>query len=184
LWISTDTLAAALAERGFFTEAIQTQEQAIAHLKKVDPDMRELDRHVELDQHLKSLRRHQPWRDEAITIFNVKLFNTNSRLDPLGPYTDSFVQDAIRFIAFETDLDKKSEGKGLLGIRYIRPNGTWFRNNSSPIGLTTEIEIAPGRRSLKWGWGNAERSIFTSGKYRLEFYWGVEKLATKSFDVR
>ena len=53
-----DTLAAAYAESGLFEDALATQEQAIAAALDEDEDVRR-----ELEQHLLSYQKQQPWRE-------------------------------------------------------------------------------------------------------------------------
>ena len=53
-----DTLAAASAESGLFEDALATQEQAIAAALDEDEDVRR-----ELEQHLLSYQKQQPWRE-------------------------------------------------------------------------------------------------------------------------
>jgi tetratricopeptide (TPR) repeat protein len=60
-----DTLAAAYAEVGKFEHAITTQEKAIAQLKKEGAAKKLIDEFIE---HLKSYRKHKPWREKPKTM--------------------------------------------------------------------------------------------------------------------
>ena len=53
-----DTLAAAYAESGLFEDALVAQEQAIAAALDEDEDVRQ-----ELEQHLLSYQKQEPWRE-------------------------------------------------------------------------------------------------------------------------
>jgi tetratricopeptide (TPR) repeat protein len=64
----TDTLAAAYAESGEFQDAIKTEEEAIAKLKKEEGNTKDI---AEFEKHLASYKSGKPWRDRKEAFLKI-----------------------------------------------------------------------------------------------------------------
>ena len=122
---------------------------------------------------------------KPISILDIKLYNADKRLNPIGAFAESFRQPDIRFLAFHVKLRNNAARRGQLGVKYIRPDGTVNRNQStSPPGLSFSIDIDPKKGTYKRGWGTERGGTFPRGKHYVQFWWNDKKVGEKAFHVK
>ncbi|MGH9841733.1 MAG: hypothetical protein ACREEM_23515 [Blastocatellia bacterium] len=123
-----------------------------------------------------------------VTLTEIALRNENGQ-EAIGGFDDSFPADDIRYIRFHITLQNNFTGlekaAGKLGVKYVAPDGILLRNPStSPPGFTFEREIEiEDLLKINQGWGQADRSVYSTGEHRVEFWWAGRKIGEKSFVV-
>ena len=124
-------------------------------------------------------------RLKPISILDIKLYNADKRLNPIGAFAETFRKPDIRFLAFHVKLRNNAARKGQLGVKYIRPDGTVNRNQStSPPGLSFSMEIDPKTGAYDRGWGTERGGTFARGRHYIQFWWNDKKVGEKAFFVK
>lgn len=129
---------------------------------------------------------------EPLTVMGIELRN----IDADGSYiskdfTTSFSQKDVRYIQFYLTLRNNIYGvkdiTGSLDVKYIDPKGDLKHTKDSPSGYTLSkaftLPSDAKTKLIEHGWGGRGKSIFSPGKWRIEFWWEGRKLAETEFYV-
>jgi hypothetical protein len=74
--------------------------------------------------------------------------------------------------------------EGNLCIKYIKPDGTLWRNSSGPEGCTVIKSFSlTDQVELSGKWGRKDRSVYRGGVYTIEFWLAGIKIAEYDFYV-
>src|SRR5262249_39203474 len=123
-----------------------------------------------------------------LIITNIKLRNENKDGKAIGNYTTSFSFSDVRYISWYVTLQNSFEGikplSGKLGVKYIRPDGTFDQGSSVPKGFSQMKDIyLVGSNEETAGRGNESGGSYVIGTHRIEFWWEGKKVGETSFFV-
>ncbi|MDR3357202.1 MAG: hypothetical protein LBO04_08485 [Spirochaetaceae bacterium] len=107
-------------------------------------------------------------------IESIKVGNSNSGW--LNQPGERLTASNIRYLSPSISISSKTGGTMTFYIKLFTPSGVLFRNeNVSPIGYTYSdtVNLNQGYNENVFfsGWGNAERSSYSQGKWRVEIWY-------------
>lgn len=120
----------------------------------------------------------------------VKFANTSQYGEIITPYGDTLYASSLRYLKPEIyfNTKQKSAHSITLMCKLIKPDGSLSQNSSSPKGYTYALDIyipKHGRNLSRKGkgWGNSDKSVYTSGTYRYEIWHEGKKIYDTSFTI-
>lgn len=129
-------------------------------------------------------------KSSVIEVVEISFGNVEYNGDVINAYGTSLNDYDMRFISPKikyNGLNSVSETIELK-TKIFTPDGTLWRGDSSPTGYSQSmsITVSPGNNHSYTlsGYGKSQKSIFTSGTYRYELWYGDNILYSTSFVIK
>ena len=126
-------------------------------------------------------------QEAPLKITALKLRNEMNDGTPLSDYGWTFDREDIQYITFYATLANTTNQpqKGQLSVKFIGPDGVLMRSSNSPEGYTFSQNInIVTVGNVTNGWGRSTGGSYSSGAYRIEFWWDGKRIAQTSFTVK
>ena len=122
-----------------------------------------------------------------MSIYSIEFKSTNySSSTTYISYGNTLYSSLIYYLCPKISYNGAFEGNIKLSIKIIQPNGVLVTGNSSPSGYTYEQNMycKKGYNTAELGgWGNSSGGTYSSGNYRIEFWYSNVCIGEKNFYI-
>jgi hypothetical protein len=111
----------------------------------------------------------------VISVTAISIGNANADNKWINSPGEKLSASAIRYLNPVITYDSRINGEVTLYIKILRPDGTLVVGTSSPSGYTfTKTRYINSGKDRTWdlyGWGNSDKSTFSSGNWQVEIWY-------------
>lgn len=123
--------------------------------------------------------------NKPFSIYSCDMANVTADNTIINDYGQKIYSSSSRYIIPKIWVTTTIEGKYDIYVKFYSPNGL-STGTSSPAGYSYKNTISLSKNESAYflsSWGNDTPGFWSSGNYRIEFYYDGNLLYTKSFTV-